>query len=157
MRLALLLCLVALSACAAGSSRPQPQAVPLRLPSFSAEAPPAPGWILTPGSPSAQAAVRSLGDSRTLVAYASEQDLRELTGGAPDLALDRALAGIRAGYEGGRHRLRSFAQEQAGEGCRKYRLTAEDAGVPDRAGLERALSRLAGLLGGPGAAVAAIV
>jgi hypothetical protein len=129
-----LLCLLALSACATGPSRPQAQAVALRLPGFSAEAPPAPGWILTPGTASAQAAVRSLGDSRTLVAYASEEDLRALAGAAPDTALDRAIAEIRATYEEGRHRLRSFEQEQAEDGCRGYRLTAEDAGVPDRAG-----------------------
>jgi hypothetical protein len=134
MRLALLLCLASLSACAAGSPRPQPQAVSLRLPGFSAEAPAAPGWILTPGSSSAQAAVRSLGDSRTLVAYASEEGLRERAGGKMEEALDRALADIRAGYESGRHRLRSFETGEEDAGCREYRLTSEDAGVPDRAG-----------------------
>ena len=41
---------------------------------------------------------------------------------------------IRASYAGGRHRLRSFDSADAQDGCRGYRLSAEDAGVPDRAG-----------------------
>jgi hypothetical protein len=78
--------------------------------------------------------VRSVGETRTLVAFASEEDLRELAGRRSDAALDRAMQEIRASYAGGRHRLRSFDSADAQDGCRGYRLSAEDAGVPDRAG-----------------------
>lgn len=123
-----------LSACAGIERAPDAEPVALRLPGFSATAPAARGWILTPGTATAQAAVRSVEENRTLVAFASEEDLRELAGAQSGSALDKAVAEIRASYEGGRHRLRSFEAETADAGCRSYRLTAEDAGVPDRAG-----------------------
>jgi hypothetical protein len=123
-----------LSACASGGRAPDEAAVALRLPSFTATAPPARGWILTPGTAMAQAAVRSVGDTRTLVAFASEGDLQELTGADSVGALDRALGDIRASYGGGRHRLLSFQHEDAETGCRGYRAVAEDTAVPDRAG-----------------------
>lgn len=126
--------ILVLSACAGSAPKLNAEAVQLRLPSFTATAPAARGWILTPGTPDTQAAVRSMGDTRTLVAFASEGDLRELAGPESEGALQRALQEIRTSYEGGRHKLRSFDEEEAEGGCRVYRLTAEDAGVPDPAG-----------------------
>jgi hypothetical protein len=135
MRFAFLIALGALlSACAGLERDPGAATVALRLPGFTATAPAARGWIMTPGTATAQAAVRSVGDNRTLVAFASEEDLRELAGAQSGGALDKALAEIRRSYESGRHRLRSFEQGDADEGCREYRLTAEDSSVPDRAG-----------------------
>jgi hypothetical protein len=135
MRSVVLIALAALlSACAGVERDPGAASVALRLPSFTATAPAAKGWILTPGTATARAAVRSVGDNRTLVAFASEEDLRDLAGAENEGALDEAVAEIRTSYEGGRHRLRSFEQDDAVEGCREYRLVAEDAGVPDRAG-----------------------
>ena len=135
MRSVLLIALAALlSACAGIERDPEAVSVALQMPGFTATAPAAKGWILTPGTATARAAVRSVGDNRTLVAFASEEDLRELAGAESEGALDKAVSEIRTSYEGGRHRLRSFEQDDADEGCRKYRLTAEDAGVPDRAG-----------------------
>jgi hypothetical protein len=75
-----------------------------------------------------------MGDTRTLVAFASEEDVRDLAGAESAGALERAVEEVRASYEGGRHRLLSFDAEDAKDGCRLYRLTAEDAGVPDPAG-----------------------
>ena len=135
MRFILLIALtVLLSACSSAERDPGAATVALRLPNFTATAPAARGWIMTPGTARAQAAVRSVGDNRTLVAFASEEDLRELAGAESEGALEKAVAEIRTSYEGGRHRLRSFEQDDADEGCREYRVMAEDAGVPDRAG-----------------------
>jgi hypothetical protein len=111
MRFAFLIALGALlSACAGLDRDPGAATVALRLPGFTATAPAARGWIMTPGTATAQAAVRSVGDNRTLVAFASEEDLRELGGTQSGGALDKALAEIRRSYDGGRHRLRSFEQ-----------------------------------------------
>ena len=60
-----------LSACAGIERTPDAEPVALRLPGFSATAPAARGWILTPGTATAQAAVRSVEENRTLVAFAS--------------------------------------------------------------------------------------
>jgi hypothetical protein len=116
-----------LSACAAQSPSPRAEAVTLRLPGFTATTPAAPRWIVTPGGGEAQAAVRRIGESRTVTAFASQEGL---TAGTPAEALDRAIAEIRFGYDSGRHRLRAFESSVEGERCRNYRLTAEDAGVP---------------------------
>lgn len=129
-----LLLAAVLSSCASVGRPPEAEPVALTLPSFTATAPAAPGWIRTPGTVQAQAAVRPVGETRTVVAFASEEDVRERAGPDGDAALDRALQEIRASYEGGRHRLRSFEAADAEDGCRAYRATAEDAGVPDRAG-----------------------
>jgi hypothetical protein len=123
-----------LSGCAGSAPELDAETVQLRLPGFTATAPAARGWILAPGTAEAQAAVRSMGDTRTLVAFASEEDLRDLSGADTEGALDRAVQEVRTSYEGGRHRLRSFEEEEAGQGCRGYRVTAEDTGVPDLAG-----------------------
>ena len=133
-RLLPLLVAAVLPGCADLGGPPNAEPVALTLPSFTATAPAATGWILTPGTTQAQAAVRSVGETRTLVAFASEEDMRALAGGGSDAALDRAAQEIRASYEGGRHRLRSFDITDAQDGCRAYRVTAEDAGVPDRTG-----------------------
>jgi hypothetical protein len=116
-----------LSACAVGSQSPRAEAVTLRLPGFTATTPAAPRWIVTPGGGEAQAAVRRIGESRTVTAFASQEGL---TAGKPAEALDHAIAEIRFGYDSGRHRLRAFESSVEGERCRNYRLTAEDAGVP---------------------------
>ena len=127
--LAALLC-----ACASQSPPPEAEAVTLRLPGFTATAPPAPRWIATPGIAQALAAVRAVGESRTVTAFASEADLRDIGGAHPDVALERAIAEIRSGYDGGRHRLLRFDEAPDADGCRSYALSAEDTGVPDRAG-----------------------
>ena len=116
-----------LSACAVGSPSPRAEAVALRLASVTATTPAAPRWIVTPGGSDARAAVRRIGESRTVTAFASQEGL---TAGTPAEALDRAIAEIRFAYDSGRHRLRAFESSAEGERCRNYRLTAEDAGVP---------------------------
>lgn len=114
-------------ACSGLDPTPTAETVSLQLSSVSAVAPAAPGWILAPGTAQVQAAVRSIGDTRTIVAFAGEETH---DAGLPAAMLDRAVAQVRADYAGGRHRLLDFAETPGGQECRGYRLTAEDAGVP---------------------------
>ncbi len=124
---------VLLSACFGAAPVPESRPVFLMLPSFTATAPTATAWILTPGTAWAQAAVRPIGETRTVTAFASEERASS-PGANEELELDRAVGEIRAGYDGGRHRLQSFREEPDAPSCRNYRLTAEDFGVPDRQG-----------------------
>ena len=116
-----------LSACAGQSPGTRAESIALRLPGFSATAPAAPRWIVTPGGSDAQAAVRRIGETRTVTAFASQEGLSART---PGETLDKAIGEIRSGYDSGRHRLRAFESAEEKQGCRGYVLTAEDAGVP---------------------------
>ncbi|HXV22975.1 MAG TPA: hypothetical protein VED46_01835 [Alphaproteobacteria bacterium] len=122
-----------LSACIGAQPEPIARPVPLVLPSFTVTAPAAPAWILTPGTARTQAAVRPIGESRTVVAFAGEEELTKPAENV-EAELDRAVDEIRAGYDGGRHRLYAFSEAPDAPNCRNYRLTAEDSGVPDRQG-----------------------
>ncbi len=131
-------------ACSGLDPTPTAETVSLRLPGVSATAPAAPDWILAPGSAQVQAAVRSIGDTRTVVAFVGEE-VAPTDPSTPAAILDCAVAGVRAGYAGGRHRLLDFTESPDGQECRGYRLTAEDAGVPggaDRLYLVSARGRL---------------
>jgi hypothetical protein len=119
-----------LSACAGSSPAPRAEAVTLRLADIIATTPAAPSWIVTPGGSDAQAAVRRIGETRTVTAFASQEGL---SAGTPGETLDRAIGDIRSGYDSGRHRLRAFESSEEAKGCRGYALTAEDAGVPGAA------------------------
>ena len=127
---------VLLSACAGAEREPGAEPVALRLPSFTATAPSARGWIRIPGTAMTQAAVRSVGDTRTLVAFASEEDLRKLAGTESEAALETALAEIRTSYAEGRHRLRSFEEASAGAGS-----FLQDAVLMDESAAKKHLSK----------------